>query len=250
MVDLRTVASNGIPATAGRALRLFDLFVSVPADAPEYQVQAEIYANNQIIGSTPPMSLLAGTRELGDVKIEKYNDGKVPDAWTIQSEWKDLRIFLVTYREGIGVDRNLTTIRLNPDGTAWLIDPPNMNLASIVYTINDGPEIILDLRNAESAGLGVKTNDRLTLIEIWYHSNASSDQVTAFAEASLLREGEYFDSETDQATQKTIIQKGIHKLDSPLSWIIPEDRRSLDLTLYRSDNTAMDGLTLPLKSEK
>ncbi len=251
MIDLRTASSSGISVLPGLALKLFDLFVSVPADAPEYKVQAEIYINNRILGSTPSTPLLAGITKLGDVEIENYNNGKIPDAWTIQQDWKDLQVFLVTYREGVPVDRNLTTIRLNPDGASWLIDPPNMNLASIVYTVNDGPEMIVDLRTAESAGLDVKPNDKLTLKEIWYHSNADSDRVTAFAEACLLREGESFDSATDLATQKNTIQKGVHRLESSLmSWTIPEDRRFLDLTLYRSDDTVMDGLTLPLKSEK
>jgi hypothetical protein len=250
MVDLRTASSSGIPGTAGRALRLFDLFVSVPADAPEYVIQAEIYVNSQIVGATSSTPLQAGTTNLGDVNILSYNDGTVPNAWRIQPDWKDLLVFLVTYREGRVVDRYLTTIRLSADGDAWLIDPPNMNFASIVYAVNDGPELALDLRNAERVGLGVRPHDKLTLREIWYHSNASSDRTFIYAEASLLAEGKIFDRDSYQATPQNVIRRGINKFDfSPLSWTIPDDRRFLDLTLYRSDGAVMDMLILPLMSE-
>jgi hypothetical protein len=247
MIDLRTASSSGIPATPGQALRLLDIWFSVPENAPAYGVQAEIYANNQLIGSTSLKPLVAGTAQLGDVLIERYNHGTVRQAWSVQPDWKDLLVFLITYRDGKVADRNLTMIHLDASGTAWLLDPPNLNFASIIYAVSDGPALILDLRDAEKAGLSIRPGDKLTLMEIWYDSNADSD-LEVHAEAYMSSKG--FDSSTFQATQSNVIQKGIHKLDpTPLSWTIPDSKQFLVVTLVRSDNAVTDRLILPLKPE-
>ncbi len=248
IVDLRTASISGIPSTAGEALRLFDLYVSSPANAQGCVVQAEIYVNNKIIGVTPSTPLRAGITKLGDVKVESYNDGTVPKAWKIQPDWENLFVFVITYRSGEVIDRNLTIIHLSADGTAWLLDPPSINFASIVYGMNNGPDLVLDLRDASKLGLSARPSDKLTLREIWYNSNATSNSGTVHVEAFLTSDG--YNPSTLQITPSIAIRKGIHKIEfAPMTWVIPEGKQTLDLTIYRDDGAVMDMLLLPLKPE-
>ena len=247
-VDLRTVSTSGIPVTAGKALRLFDLWFSTSDTAAQYMVQAEIYANGQIIGSTTALPLIAGQTKLGDVKIKSFADGDYPTSWNVQQDWKDLQVYLITYLNGKAADRSMRLIHLAENGTAWFIDPPYISLYSIVYSVNDGPGILLDFRDAETVGLKAGPGDTLTIEEIWYDSINSCQGCTVQGETTLLAAGEVFNQETDKSTDPTVVQKGIHKLIfTPLRWTIPPDKQSINLTLYRNDKTVMDGQTVPLK---
>lgn len=247
-VDLRTASTSGISVSAGQALRLFDLWFSSTEDAALYKVQAEIYANGKLIGSTTPVPLMAGQTKLDNIKIENYNNGSYLTSWSVQPDWKDLQVFLVTYLDGKVVNRSLTIIHLAADGTAWYIGPPNLSYVSIVYSVNDGPEFVLDFRDTETIGLNAGPGDILTLKEIWYDSNASCQDCSVLVEATLLAPGELFDKNTYQTTPPNIVQRGIHKLNfAPLSWTIPSNKRFIDLTLYRNDRTILDDLTLSLK---
>ena len=247
-VDLQTASTSGIPVTSGQALRLLNLWFSSTEDASPYKVQAEIYANGHLIGSTSPVPLIAGLTKLDNVKIENYNHGSYPTSWNVQPEWKDLQVFLVTYLKGEVANRSLTIIHLAADGTAWFIDPPNLSYVSVVYTVNDSPELVLDLRDSETAGLKAGPGDTLTLQEIWYNANASCQDCSVQVEATLLAPQEIFDTYTYQATPSNVVQQGIHKLNfAPLSWTIPSNKRFIDLTLYRNDRTILDDLILPLK---
>jgi hypothetical protein len=109
---LRTASTSGIPVQAGQALRLVDLWFSSLEDAPDCGVQAEIYANDRLLGSTPPKPLIAGLTKLDSVQIEDYPDSKYPTSWGVQPIWKDLQVFLITYRNGQVVDRDLTLVHL------------------------------------------------------------------------------------------------------------------------------------------
>jgi hypothetical protein len=250
-VDLRTASTSGIPVEAGQALRLSDLWFLSPEDAPDYGVQAEIYANERLLGSTSPKPLIAGLTKLDSVQIESYYDGQYPTSWDVQPDWKDLQVFLITYRNGQVVDRNLTTIHLAAGGTAWFIEPPNVRFASIVYSVNDGSQIVLDMRDASEAGLGAGPGDKLTLQEIWYDSNATRPDHTVQAEMYIFAPPGGFNSETDQATPPIAVLRDIHKLNSePLNWTVPDkkpgEEQFMDLTLYRDDGAVMDNLVLPL----
>jgi hypothetical protein len=246
-VNLRTASTSGIPVKGGQALRLFDLWFSATENVPIYGVQAEIYVNGYLLGATPPKPLTAGLTKLDSMQIKSYNDSNYSTSWNVQSDWKDLQVFLVTYRDGKVVDRNLTIVHLAEDGAAWFVEPPNVGFTSIVYTVNDGPEIILDMRDAWETGFGVTSGDKLTLQEIWYNSNATCRDCAVQAEMYLYTPPEGFNKETDQATPPNAVLRGIHKLDSaPLSWTIPADKQFMDLTLFRGDGPVMDNLVLPL----
>jgi hypothetical protein len=172
-IDLRTASTSGIPVQAGQALQLVDLWFSSLENAPDYGVQAEIYENDRLLGATSPKPLVAGLTKLDSVQIKDYsypNSDIYPDSWSVQPSWKDLQVFLVTYLNGQVVDRGLTIVHLTEDGTAWFIEPPNVRFVSIVYTVNDGPQIALDMRDAWEVGFGAGPGDKLTLQEICVES--------------------------------------------------------------------------------
>lgn len=245
IVDLRTASSSGIPVRSGQALQLLDVWVWVPQDAPEYGVQAEVYVKDQFIGFTSSEPLLAGPIQLGDVTVKDFHHGDYADAWRVQEDWTDLTIVLVTVHGNKVMGSTRTTIHLDPSGMAWLLDPPDLSFASVVYTINDGPVLVLDLRDADEAGFDIRPGDVLTLREIWYHSNMSSGD-TVQAQAYLTLAG--FDLDTYKATRPNPIQEGFHALDfTPLSWSIPDDKDKLVLSLVRSNGVVMDRLVLPLR---
>jgi hypothetical protein len=248
-VDLRTVSTSGIPVKTGQALRLFDLWFSAPKSASQYIVQAEIYTiNGTLLGSTSPVPLVAGQTKLGVVTIKAFNDGTLPTAWKVQQDWKDLQVYLITYLNGKVAGRSMTTIHLAEDGKAWFIDPPYISLFSIVYSVNDGPEIMLDLRDAETVGIKAGPGDTLTLEEIWYDSINSCQECTVQGEATFLALGEEFDPGTYKVTDPTVVRQGFHKLDfTPMIWKIPSNKQSMGLALYRDDETRLDGQILPLK---
>lgn len=251
MVDLRTASSTGIPASSGQSLEVYDLWIAVPRDAPEYKVKAEIYANNQRIGSIASTALIVdsaypGVKKLEAVSLESFQHASVPGAWLVQPDWKDLDVVLITERSGKAVASVTTTIHLDGNGEAWFIRPPNAHFISIVYSINDGPELVLDLRDAGEAGLGLKPGDKLKLWKVWYHANLAGSEHTIHVEARL-GDKEY-DPSTLQVSEPDVIQKGIHRLGNflPLEWTIPADKEALVLSLVRSDGAIMDRFIPPL----
>jgi hypothetical protein len=255
LVDLRKASISGIPAYVGSSLQFFDLWISIPKDAPECTFWAEISDkpdNSNVIGVTTEYKpLRAGHAKLGNVGIvDEFKHELVPYAWRVRPDWTDLYITLLTFCDGNVVDYNVTTIHLDVNGTAWLLDPPNASFASIVYAVNEGPEQVLDLRDATERGLGVGPGDEITFLEIWYHANADGgNEFKMQAEAYLTSGG--FDQDTFKVTPVNMIQKGIHRLSDSivLSWVIPDDRDSLVLSLSRSDKVIMDRLVFPLGSQ-
>ena len=258
MVDLRTVSTSGIPATAGNALRFFDLWVAVPEDAPGYKVRVKVYANGERIGITSSKSMDAGIVRWDGLTLENYKDGTYPDHWSVQTDWKNLEIVVAIYDGPDTIASSSTPILLAPEGDAWLLEPPNLSFASVVYSINDGPPLVLDLRTTAEVGLGVKPGDTLTILEIWYNANAGSEQQTVSIEAFLSSNG--YDPETDISTLPSAIRQGIHRLPdvSPLTWSVSADKDNLVLWLIRSGpgisgpgkSQIADGLTLPLASQE
>jgi hypothetical protein len=249
MVDLRTASTSGIPVTPGRALQLLDLWVGVSHDAPEYLVQAEVYVRDQFIGCTSGERLVASAVQLGDVTANSFQHDVYTDAWRVQEDWTDLVIVLVTYRGDDVIGRTRTTIHLNPNGASWIIDPPNLNFASIVYAINDGPPLVLDLRSEDWAGLDAGPGDILTILEIWYHSNAEGGKV--YIDCHMKKDISGTDHTVPQYTDSYEIQDGIHQLDDlTLSLTIPDDMNFLVLKLVRDDATVMQTLILSLDSQE
>jgi hypothetical protein len=252
LVDMRSASSSGIPVSAGDSLQLFDLWISVPEDVPQHTVQAEIYAGDERIGYTERVALIAdkaypGLAQLGKVTIEKYNHATVLEAWRVQAAWKDLEVVLATYHNDQLVASTRTAVRLDVKGKAWLVAPPNADFASIVYQVNDGPPLVLDLRDAETAGLGTNPGDRLALLEVWYSSNASGGNRDMIQFEGYLSSGT-FDRSTLQGSKLSILEQGTHKLAgfTPMIWTIPDGKDYLVATLFRNDRAIMKRLMLPL----
>jgi len=264
LVDLRRAPSSGIPAGSGHLLQFLDPWVSVPLDAPEYAVRAEVYEDpdlSSLVGATDFMPLRAGINRLGDVQATafKYNPSDPNEKiWRVPSHWTDLYITLVTYREGKPLARSVTKIHLDADGTAWLVGPPNASFASMVYSVNDGPAQILDLREAVELGLNAAPADTLALLDIWYHANTGSGDtgMTMQVEAYLTMGG--YDPTTLCKSGPALVKKGIQRLAlddvtcahdqsaTSFRWGIPDDRRFLVVSLTRSDRALLDRLILPL----
>jgi len=254
MVDLRTASSSGIPVSSGTSLQFFDLWIAVPENAPEYTVKAEIYAGEELVGTTSPIPLIGetahpGTAQISDVIVEKYNHDTVPEAWRVQPDWTDLDIVLITERGGKAVASTGTTVRLAPSGQALSFHPPLLSFASIVYSINNGPPLVLDLRNAQETGLEATPGDTLTILEIWYSASADSDQTVA-VEAFILS-----DPAPHASTDRNVIQMGIHPLAdvSRLTWTVSTDKDNLVLWLLRRGtgrSTVVDELEIPLGGQR
>jgi len=256
-VDLRTASSSGIPVSDGTSLQFFDLWISVPEDAPDCRVKVEIYAGETLVGWTEPILLISdrshpGTAQLSDIVIERHEHDDVPEAWRVQKDWKKLDIVLITERRNRAVASTSTTIRLAADGTAIYFNPPLLSFASIVYSVNDGPPIVLDLRDAESKGLGLEQDDVLTILEIWYSATAGSFQ--AVAVEGFLSSGEFDDPTDRRASGRNVILQGIHSLSevSKLTWTVPPDKDTVGLRLLRAEtgrSTVMDELEIPLRGQ-
>lgn len=248
-VDLRSAADDGIPVRPGEALQFFDLWISVSDEAPDYGIQAEVYtADSDIyLGKTAFIShMSAGYFPLGNVNVENFPHGQFPTSWTLQDGWENLIVKLVAYQEpGQGIVLSSSRIHLDPNGAAWFVAPPNLNFVSLVYKINDGDPLVLDLRHATTSGLLAESGDTLTLLEIWYRSNADSSN-TLRVEA-FLSSGN-FNSEDYQQTPDNVIRKGIHKLSEfePLSWVTPEGNQHLVLWLVRNA-MVLDELKIPFE---
>lgn len=251
LVDLRKAATSGIPVRSGSLLQFHDLWLSVARDAPECRVWAEIYDDPQLTNLVgvvkEPVPLRAGRVALGDVEILKFSDGSATESWRVQPDWTDLGIALVAACGEKVFVPEVTTIHLDANGTAWLLDPPYASFVSIVYAVNGGPAHTLDLRETTESGLSAGPGDEITLPEIWYRVYAEGDDVSTIrAEAHLSSDG--FDQETYIVTARDVIQQGTHKLtdSTALRWVVPDGRKTLFLFLVSDDGSIMDGLDIPL----
>lgn len=256
-IDLRTVSSSGIPVEPGQGLQFLDIWVSVSEDAPGYGIEAQVFVanTNQYIGKSDFIPVRAGIFQLGDVAITAFNHGDYPAAWKVRDDWTDLIVEIATYTpEKERIVLNRMEVHFDKNGKAWFTDPPNLGFASLVYAINDGFPLVLDLRDAAKVGLGAKPGDTLSLLEIWYNSNAyDEDTTTIHVEAYL---GSAFNEGTFKETQSDFVRKGIQKLSdvSHLTWTIPENEDFLTLTLVRNEQSVkamvMDRLKLPLNAQE
>jgi hypothetical protein len=251
LVDLRTAAEDGIPAIHGGTLQLNSLWVSVPAQSSDSEVQIEIYANGDLIGLSSVHPLASPVTQIDDIQIKGYQDSENPDAWLVQDEWENLDISTIVYSQGKRVGSSKTPIRLRPGGMSWLISPPSASLVSISYAVNDGAEKVLDLRELNTGGLNVTQNDKLDLRAIWYAANADGAGQRLWVEAYLTAEGYPSGKVKTNNDNSDLIQKGFHALSSvsSLSWIVPADVNWLMMTLVRSDQTVLERINIPLNAQ-
>ncbi len=249
LIDLRTAPTEGIWVQPGHALQLDNLVVAVSDADPRYTAQIEVYADSEKIGYyTATKQLNSDRLQWGkdELVIEKYNHGNYSTTWAIQPGWKNIRLAVVTYLAGNPVKENWTSIRLDSKGTSWMYDPPYIKLASLVYTVNAGPPLVLNVPEALQKGINVNTGDQLALREVWYSTTDSNKPQTIRFEALLVKDD--YDPSTFQKTSDENIQVGTHKLSSftPMTWTVTADRKYLDLKFVRGDRTIIDPIRIPL----
>lgn len=251
-IDFGTAATNGIPAAANQSLQFTNMEISVPWNAPQFSIRAEVMAGNTLIGrSRKPVTLLNG-QTLSPLEImTDYQHDELPDAWLVQPAWKTLTISLVVEKNNRVITRTNYDVRLNSTGDAWFMKPPMAQFATISYSINNGVPLVFDLRELERAnGINADPGDTLTIHEVWYHSSDNVKGDATIHAESHLSSGP-FDKATEQVSVPVALRGGTHELieANPFSWQVPEDKNNLVLWLVRNDDTVLDRLYIPLKSQ-
>lgn len=255
-IDLSRAAESGIPVEADRMLEFLDLSVSVAEDAPDYVAVMEVYEDPQLtvlVGASESFPLIKGNQRLPSIRPTKYatepsSDPNENDVWKVPPEWigDTLRVALVVYRRGQARPVHIATteVRLEPGGDAWFVSPPNATLASVAYSVNEGPIRIVDFREVGQMGLDAQPNDTLTIEEIWYTSNASGGIL--HAEAYLTKDE--FNRDTYRSAGRTVASQGTRPLTglSPLTWVVPAESDKLVLSLVRDDGVVLDRLMAEL----
>jgi hypothetical protein len=254
LLDLQSVETEGIalPADQGHAVKVFDITATIPKPDSNYMAQVDIYADDEKIGSTPPKPLVGEQVRWESVNLKNYQDDTYSDSWSINPGWKNLRLELVTYLRDKPVSNSSTIVQLNSQGGAWLIGPPYVKFASLVYTINDGPPLVVDMRDAldEKKGFNVKAGDLFTLQEVWYQSTDGGNPQKMQFEAYWGND-QPFDEKYFQHSPSEQIEPGLHKLSSftPMTWTVASDRENFSVKFARDDDTIMDPLRFHISSD-
>jgi hypothetical protein len=257
LVDLRTASQQGIRVDANSQLQISDLVVSTSKIDPKYSVQIEAYADNEYIGHATSKPMTTDRIQWDTIEPDKYIDGDNPTTtWIVQPSWQNLRLAAVTYLEGKAISENWTTIKLVRQadvGTSWMYDPSYIKLASLIYQVNNGPQLTLDMRDAIGLhqGINVKAGDQLSLQEVWYNATTNGVPQTIQFEALLLDSAGGFDSKNFRNAPEEDIQAGMHKLSNfrPITWTVAPDRKFLEVKFLRSDQAIIDPLLIPLNPD-
>jgi hypothetical protein len=250
-IDIRSAAQEGIWVNVGYSLRLYDLWVSVPEGVTGYRGQFEIYAKGEVIGRTHLLDLQPGGTLFEDVVPTSYQHPDVVNAWVMQQDWDALDIDLILFRGKQPAGGAVTTLRLNNTGTAWYNDPPYVSLASLVYHLNDGPRMVLDLRTAQDPGIDATSGDQLTIDEIWVKSSSSVKERSMQVEI-YLSSGEY-DASAAFQTPWTTFAYGVREIPLGKSFVwesISAEKKLLIVTVSRNDKTVLDRYVIPLGSSQ
>jgi hypothetical protein len=249
IIDLRTAATSGIPIDSGNSLNLFDLWVYVPEATRGSEVQAEVYANGELIGVTPIQKAIPEIMRLEDIRIKSFQHPSINNAWMIQDDWKELDIVTLTYLDGKATSSATTSIRVGSQGSSWMIASPYASFALILYKINDAKPVILDMRSAMDTGIQASPGDTLTIQQVWYQARMGALGHQIQFEAYLSAGG--YDQETLLTSPQIYQDEGVHEITGfiPLKWVVPEDKRSLVISITRDDRTLLDRLVIPFNTE-
>ena len=141
VIDLRTVSTSDdpiseIPIKPGQSLQFFDLWVNVPPEASGYNIYADIFDSNGIkIGKTRGQKAEPGIMKLEDLNyMENFLHPAVKNAWQVQSDWSKFDIYVYLFDDANKLSTTSTTIKVNLQGTSWLIAPPYAHFISIDYS--------------------------------------------------------------------------------------------------------------------
>jgi hypothetical protein len=252
VIDLRTSNAMGIHAAPGVSLELHDL----QAFAPEslgggYFVQAKVFVNETVyLGKTEAVTLVPGAVvSLGMVKPESFQDPNLENAWAVDDKWEKLlfKLEILAKKDGDPLAAINYYVQLSDNTDSWYIYPPYGDIASIVYSVNDGPDLILDLRSATTEGIDVQNGDTLKLKEIWAKSLVDSDKQLAHAEA--YPSSGVYDGVSLIKSDGKVFKTGLFNLvtDNRFQWTIAQDKTSIVVTLSREDSTLLDRYIIPFK---
>lgn len=246
-IDLATAPESGIPVSPQQSLQLFDFVAWSPEALSDCGIQVEIYAGNEFLGNTAFQPFNAGLLKWDVVsQIKAYSSSSSPNTWTVQSNWTDLQLKLAPYCNQRQVQPSLLSIRLSPNGTSWFLPPSNLSIASVVYSVNNGQPLVLDMRTTDKLSLQAKSGDTLSIVEVWYNSNAPSNYYTFIVEGDV--QNDNFVPSTYKHSLPNTILGGINKVAAytPFTWVLPTDLHYLDLSLSRNDRSVVDDILIRL----
>lgn len=253
LIDFRTSAERGIHVIPEVSLELYDVQVFAPGSLPGgYYARLSLFANETVpLGGTKAVPLLPGTAaSLGEIVPQSFQDPDVEHAWRVDPGWKQLlfRLDLLPAEDGEPLATVDYTVQLAGETESWYIHPPYASFVSVVYSVNEGPDLVLDLRSATQEGIDVKSGDRLRLREIWAKSLQDSDLQLAHAEA-YPSAGQY-DGAALVQSDEMVFRNGPFNLvsDDRFQWTIAEGKTSLVLTLTRDDSTLLDRYVIPFRA--
>ncbi len=246
IIDLRTAGTSGIDIHPGDSLRLFDLWITSP-DGLTGSVRAEIYVNGQQFGATPLQILKSGVMQLEP--IENPNDPGSDWTLNIQDGWDSVEIKLNLYSNTSLIGTQTTEISLegasSGTGTAWLNAAPYTHVSSIIYTVNDGPDIVMSLPYALANGIQVSSGDQLNIKEIWYRTNnngpAKDISIKAYLSSGLPDSGRTIESLQNPLKPSW----GQFVFDTPFSWTIEEGKVFISLTIYKDNYYVLENFNIP-----
>lgn len=255
-VDLAKADSEGIPIGNGFSFIFHYLYIKVPEPLPDGFLDIEIYGDDELIGQLNHISLKKGDVELfnPEIEIKNYQHPITANTWMIQPDWKNLEMRLTTSKGTRKISSETTTIRINPSGNAWYLSPSYASIASVVYTINDGSEQILDFRALPENGISISEGDKLSLTEVWYKTNTLGyDETQEITVDAYLSSGQY-EEDTYKTSGSTKTQSGVHLLPGcdKLTWDrVDPDKTRLIVTLTRYDENIprsfiLDRLIIPI----
>jgi hypothetical protein len=250
-LDLSAATTSGIPVYSNNSLQFMGLEIGVAQNAPEFTVKAEVYNDDTLVGYSDPVPLLQGQKIDSLHIVGSFQYPGIPAAWEVQPAWRTLRLSLVVEKNGRSLTTTDTTILLNPSGEAWYIEPPTAQMTTIVYSVNYGTPLVLDLRTlATGNGINVAPGDTLTIHNVWYRAVEWTQKHATLELEAHLNTGNY-DWATALFSTPVTFQTGIHPLLSsgPLEWVVPDGREQLTIWLARNDRTVLDKLDIPLVSQ-
>ncbi len=214
----------------------------------EYSVVAGVaaYPGAKQIGTSQELFLQEGVFELGKIDPEDYFYDEKKDAWKIQEGWDYLVVTLALYEDGERIESFEKKIEINPYSNSWLYDTPEAHLISAKYSINNGPDVELDLVFDPANGISVQPGDTIALREVWYKADADGGTHTINVGGHL----SFFHGNDTSLPQP--IRAGINILldAESLSWAVQSDDTMWVLWLMRADDgTIFEGIEIPLITE-
>lgn len=169
---------------------------------------------------------------------------------TSKKNWDTIDVKL-NYKNSTGQEgATIWTIKLDQmNGTAWWNPPPDVNIVSVFYSVNDGLQQVLDFRRESNPVVNAKEGDSITITEVWYKADKNINNQSMLIGASIKDDKQEIENKT---SDKVVIREGIHPFENfkPMTWIISPGIKWLGLIAIRSDDTVLDSYAIELSDTK